>query len=101
MEQEKQKWHKIVRRRVILFLKEFLIEICLSLALLSFSFAVRAAFFSSNHDFDNDVFSFLKLHVTARNTDFLFFITNLGNHKILIPANILLLIYFLIRKNRK
>jgi undecaprenyl-diphosphatase len=101
MEQEKQKWHKIVRRRVILFLKEFLIEICLSLALLSFSFAVRAAFFSSDHDFDNDVFSFVKRHVTAHNTDFLFFITHLGNYTFLLPANILLLIYFLIRKNKR
>jgi len=101
MEEEKQIWHKIVRRRVILFLKEFLMEICLSLALLSFSFAVRAAFFSSAHDFDNAIFSFVKRHVTTHNTDFLFFITNLGNHNFLIPANILLLIYFLIRKNKR
>ena len=82
-------------------MKEFLIEICLSLALLSFSFAVRAAFFSSDHDFDNDVFSFVKRHVTAHNTDFLFFITHLGNYTFLLPANILLLIYFLIRKNKR
>ena len=101
MEQEKQKWHKIVRRRIILFLKEFIMEIFLSLALLSFSFAVRAAFFSSDHDFDNDVFSFIKRHVTTRNTDFLFFITHLGNPNFLFYANVLLLVYFLIRKNKR
>src|SRR5215813_7090480 len=100
MEQEKQKWHKIVRRRIILFLKEFLMEICLSLALLSFSFAVRAAFFSSTHDFDNDVFSFINRHASNRNTDFLFFITHLGNPSFLFYANLLLLVYFLIRKNK-
>ena len=76
-------------------------EICLSLALLSFSFAVRAAFFSSDHDFDNDAFSFIKQHVTTRNTDFLFFITHLGNPDFLIYANLLVLFYFLIRKNKR
>lgn len=101
MEQEKQKWHKIVRRRIILFLKEFVMEIFLSIALLSFSFAVRAAFFSSDHDFDNDVFSFIKRHVTTHNTDFLYFITHLGNPNFLLYANLLLLFYFLIRKNKR
>src|SRR4029078_6921806 len=101
MEKEKQKWHKIVRRRIILFIKEFLMEICLTVALLSFSFAVRAAFFSSDHDFDNDVFNFIKRHVTTRNTDFLYFITHLGNPSFLVYANILLLGYFLLRKNKR
>ena len=101
MEQEKQIWHKIVRRRIILFLEEFIMEILLALALLTFSFAVRAAFFSNDHDFDNYVFSFIKQHISTRNTDFLLFITYLGKPSFLIPINLLLLAFFLIKKNKR
>ena len=71
------------------------------ISVFAFIFITRNVFVLKDVVFDHKVFAFLEPHVSpARNAIVLFF-TFLGTHIFLIPANILLLIYFLyIRPNR-
>lgn len=71
------------------------------LSLVAFIFITRNVFVLKNEEFDYKVFQFLEPYVSsARNSTVLFF-TFLGSHIFLIPANFLLIIYFLfIRKHR-
>ena len=52
-------------------------------------------------DFDTRAFNFLAAHVSDRNTSIVEFITFLGNHNFLIPANLVLVAYFLFIKKHK
>jgi membrane-associated phospholipid phosphatase len=70
-------------------------------ALIIFSILVYRVFKLQNHEFDFLVFDKVAFFVTPLTTSFLQFITFLGNHNFLIPANLLLIIYFLfIKKHR-
>ena len=88
-------------QRFTLFSAEFIIALFLALSLLSLAFAIHIAFINKGHSFDNKVFEFLSGFISPAKTNFLLFITFLGNHKFLFPVNVLLLVYFLIRKNRR
>jgi undecaprenyl-diphosphatase len=50
--------------------------------------------------YDEKLLSFMSLHTTNSRTYFMRLITFLGNHEFLIPANLVLIIYFLIKKNK-
>ena len=66
-------------------------------------FAVTAyrIFLLKKDDIDSVVFNFLATHVSTKHTEIMEAITFLGNHNFLIPANLVLIIYFLlIRKHR-
>ena len=66
-------------------------------------FAITAyrTFLLKKDDIDLSVFQFLAAHVSDRNTEILEVITFLGNHNFLIPANLVLIAYFLfIRKHK-
>ena len=81
---------------------ELLIVIAIFFAsLVAFIYLVRRVFFLKNNDFDQAVFNALDPFVTARNNDFMMFITFLGTHEFLIPANLILLTYFLFIKKHK
>jgi undecaprenyl-diphosphatase len=70
-------------------------------ALVTFIFITRNVFILKNEQFDYKVFDFLRSYVSARNNQIMLFITFLGTHIFLIPANLVLIIYFLfIRKHR-
>jgi membrane-associated phospholipid phosphatase len=66
-------------------------------------FAVTAyrIFLLQKDDFDTRVFNFLATHVSDTKTDLIEFITFLGNHNFLIPANLVLIAYFLFIKKHK
>ena len=66
-------------------------------------FAVTAyrTFLLERDDIDTSVFNFLATHVSDRNTEILEVITFLGNHNFLIPANLILIAYFLFIKKHK
>jgi membrane-associated phospholipid phosphatase len=71
------------------------------LALIAFIFITRNVFYLKNEEFDYQVFSFLKSHVSNTNNNIMLFFTFLGTHLFLIPANLVLIIYFLfIKKHR-
>lgn len=71
------------------------------LALILFSFLVKQIFIDKQEEFDHNVFKWLEQHVNPFNTTVMEFITFLGTHTFLIPANLLLICYFLfIRRHR-
>ena len=71
------------------------------LSLITFIFITRYVFVLKDDQFDFQVFDFLKSHVSNTNNNIMLFFTFLGTHLFLIPANILLIIYFLfIKKHR-
>jgi undecaprenyl-diphosphatase len=70
-------------------------------ALLSFAYLIRNVIVLHNTSFDQQAFSFLENYVSERNNQLMLFFTFLGTHRFLIPANLLLIAYFLfIRKHK-
>lgn len=71
------------------------------LALIAFIYLVRRVFFLKNNEFDQFVFDALQPFVNEANNSLMQFITFLGKHDFLIPANLVLIAYFLfIKKHR-
>jgi len=87
------RWLKLLTTEFILVL------LLLASAILVLYLAIDIAV-SKNRTFDQEVFDYLQQFVTPGLTRFMLSITFLGNHMFLIPANIVLLAYFLTRKNR-
>ncbi|HYC40129.1 MAG TPA: phosphatase PAP2 family protein [Chitinophagaceae bacterium] len=81
---------------------EMIVVILLFLiSLWGFVFIARNVFVLKNEVFDNQVFEMLGSHVSDRNNAIMLFFTFLGTHKFLIPANLVLMFYFLfLRKHR-
>jgi membrane-associated phospholipid phosphatase len=71
------------------------------LALLFFIYLVRRVFFLKNNAFDQAVFDAILPYVNETNNSIMLFITFLGKHDFLIPANLLLIAYFLFIKKHK
>lgn len=70
-------------------------------ALALFVYVVRKIIFQNRTGFDQRVFRYLQEHVSERNNDIMEFFTFLGTHLFLIPANLVLIAWFLfIRKER-
>lgn len=69
-------------------------------AFLILFFIVWLVFISGNITPDENVFSFVGPHITEGRTHFMKAVAFLGNHKFLIPANLLLIAYLLFRKNK-
>jgi membrane-associated phospholipid phosphatase len=70
-------------------------------ALLSFAYLIRKVIVLQNTGFDKGVFTFLEKHISERNNDLMLFFTFLGTHNFLIPANLILIAYFLFIKKHK
>jgi membrane-associated phospholipid phosphatase len=78
-----------------------LVLILFILALLAFAFIAYRVLGLDHQQFDFRVFDEVGKLVSPGVTRFMLFITFFGNHKLLIPANILLVVYFLfIKKHR-
>ena len=70
-------------------------------ALLGFVFIAYRIFNLQNDQFDFVVFDKVETFVSSPFTKFMQFITFFGNHKFLIPANLLLIVYFLFIKRHR
>ena len=70
-------------------------------ALVVFVFVTRRVFVLKQTSFDTRVFHFLESHVNEKNNDIVKFFTFLGSHEFLIPANLVLIIYFLLIRRHK
>jgi undecaprenyl-diphosphatase len=70
-------------------------------ALLAFIFIAEMIFVKNKSDFDTAVFTFLANYVSNIHTDIMQVFTFLGTHTFLIPANILLVAYFLFVKKHR
>lgn len=69
-------------------------------ALLLVLLLIWVVFFFGPNSFDNAGFALVDSHITRGRTRFMLFITRLGNHVFLIPANLLFLAYFIITKDK-
>src|SRR3982751_1720608 len=78
-----------------------IIVILFGIALFSFIYLTRRIFVLNKTKLDDRVFNFLKTHVSERNNDVMEFFTFLGTHLFLIPANLLMIAYFLFIKKHK
>src|SRR6185295_4817914 len=66
-----------------------------------FLFIANAIFLEHKSEFDNHAFAFLKPYVSNMNTDVMLFFTFLGTSEFMLPANILLIAYFVfVEKHR-
>jgi membrane-associated phospholipid phosphatase len=64
-------------------------------------FIIRRIFFHNSYLFDQEAFDFLQSYVSDANTSIIQFFTVFGSHNFLVPAYLLLFIYFyFIRKNK-
>ena len=70
-------------------------------ALLSFAYLIREVIVLNSTGFDESVFAFLQQFVSEGNNKLMLFFTFLGTHNFLIPANLVLIAYFLFIKRHK
>jgi len=70
-------------------------------ALMAFAYLIRKVIVLQKTSFDENVFAFLQNYVSDQNNDLMLFFTFLGTHKFLIPANLLLIAYFVFIKRHK
>ena len=70
------------------------------IALFAFVMVARMVFLTKNSRFDTKAFNFLGDQVNEVNTSIMQGFTFLGTHYFLIPANLILIAYFLIKKHR-
>ena len=93
---------KRIRARLALLSIEMMVVLTMFIiSLIAFILITRYVFILKDEQFDIIVFDFLKTHISERNTGIMLFFTFFGAHLFLIPANIVLIIFFLfIRKNK-
>ena len=72
-----------------------------TVALLAFIVITRRVFLLHNEDLDKKVFDVIKPYINDTNTEIMNFITFFGKHEFLIPANLLLIAYYLFFKKHK
>jgi undecaprenyl-diphosphatase len=72
-----------------------------TVSLLAFIFITRRIFLLQNEDLDKRVFDVLKPYINDTNTGIMNFITFFGKHEFLIPANLLLIVYYLFVKKHR
>lgn len=93
----KKSWASIA----LLSVEMIVIIVIFIIAAVAFIYISRNVFVLKNEVFDYKVFAFLETHVSERNNAIMQFFTFLGSHLFLLPANILLIVYFLfVRKHR-
>lgn len=92
---------KVWASLALLSIELLLMLILFIAALLSFAYLIRKVIVLQQTNFDESVFSFLRNYVSDRNNDFMLAVTFLGTHDFLIPANLVLIAYFLFIKRHK
>ena len=97
----REKIRKFWASLALLSVEMALILAVFTVSLIAFIFITRRVIFLGRNEFDEKAFAYLGNHVTEANNNFMLFITYLGRHEFLIPANLILIVYFLfIRKHR-
>ena len=85
----------------LLSLEMLIVIVLFSTSVVLFVYMIRRVFFLRNNLFDEKVFAYLNNHVSPETNSLMLFFTFLGKHEFLIPANLILIAYFLfIKKHR-
>ena len=71
------------------------------LSVVTVVFVIRDVFLLNNKELDTEVFSFTQSFINVTNTAIMSFITFFGSHEFLIPANLLLIAYYLFLRKHK
>jgi len=72
-----------------------------TLSLLAFIFITRRIFLLRNEDLDKKVFDLVTPYINDANTELMNVVTFFGKHEFLIPANLLLIVYYLFVRKHK
>jgi undecaprenyl-diphosphatase len=97
----RSKFKKFLAALALLSVELLIIWILFFGCIIIFALTAYRIFLLKKDDLDTAVFNFLATDVSNRHTEFMEAITFFGNHNFLIPANLVLIIYFLvIRKHR-
>src|ERR1700730_2773778 len=92
---------KFLAAFALLSVELLVVWILFLVCILVFTLTAYRTFLLKKDDFDTRVFNYLAPHISAKMTYVMEAITFLGTHYFLIPANIILIAYFLfIRKHR-
>jgi membrane-associated phospholipid phosphatase len=94
------KVRKFWARVALLSVEMTIVLVLFVVALIVFLYTTRKIFVLHKLSFDNKVFGYLKSHVSERNNGIMLFFTFLGTHEFLIPANLLLIGYFMMKKEK-
>ena len=93
---KRNRWLKLLSAE---FLVVFLLLI---VAIIIFAYSVNMVFIKKTTSFDERIFNYVSGHVSPFFTDVMVFISFLGKHTFLIPANLTLLAFYIfIRKNKR
>jgi membrane-associated phospholipid phosphatase len=85
---------------ISVFTIEFLFVLLLLLAFIVFIYAVRMVFVLKTTAFDENIFTYVASYTTPARTSAMNFISFLGKHTLLIPLNLLLIGFFIYRKQK-
>ena len=91
---------KIWAQLALISIELLLLLVLFFISVLGFAYLVNKVFKLKKTGMDNRVFNYLEQYTTPTNTDIMKFITFFGTHLFLIPANLALITYFLVRKHR-
>lgn len=78
-----------------------LILVIFVLALFALAYLVRNVIVLHRTGFDQKVFAYLQNHINPENSNIMLFFTFLGTHRFLIPANLVLIAYFVFIQKHK
>lgn len=93
---------KKVADKVVLFSKELIIILAVfTVSLFAFLFIAYRVFYLDKTGADQRAFAFARSLVSTKMTEIMEFFTFFGSHYFLIPANVILCIYFLLRKKSR
>jgi membrane-associated phospholipid phosphatase len=97
----RNKFKKLWAELALFGIEMVIVTLLFYAALAIFVYMVRRVFILHNNAFDKSVYEFMGRYVSDTTNSIMQFFTFLGTHYFLIPANILLVIYFLfIRKHK-
>ena len=91
---------KFLSSLALLSVELIIVLILFFLSLFSLAFIINEVFEIKNTNFDAQVFSYIRPFITDANTSIMRFITFFATGEFLIPANIILALYFLIRRHK-
>lgn len=89
-----------IRRSVTLFSKEFLVAILVFISLISFFVLVKLILIDQNEAFDREIYALIEPHTNETTSRIMVIYSWIGGTRFMLPANILLICYFLfVRKD--
>lgn len=91
---------RAVAATALLSVEMILVLVLFILSLFALAYLIRNVIVLHRTGFDQHVFTYLQQHISPKNNNAMLFFTFLGTHKFLIPANLILILFFIVRKHK-